>query len=179
MAVAVAMGVRSRNFESLRDFPSALDERSLVHRINVPVEKDKEVGGICRENFDKFGPALIFNRVGSYKTPLCVGTLGNRERYALALDIEPTTDAISAKWREAYAHPIKARTVLRSEASCKEVVIAASRRSGGRSLQRSPSATPTAAAAPIYRPYCSRSSASRTRWQARVERYAGHRPVNQ
>ena len=39
-------------------------------------------------------------------------------------------------------------------------------------------ATRTAAAAPIYRPRCSRSSASRTRWRARAERYAGRRPAS-
>ena len=33
--------------------------------------------------------------------------------------------------------------------------------------------------APTSPPSCSRSSASRTRWQARVEKYAGHRPANQ
>ena len=39
--------------------------------------------------------------------------------------------------------------------------------------------TRTAAAAPICRPRCSQSSASRTRWQARVEKCAGRLPVNQ
>jgi len=123
MPTATAKAVRRRTFESIRDNLAALDEKNLVRRIDVPVEKDQEVGGICRENFDKFGPALIFNRVGNYNTPLCVGTLGTRERYALALDIEPTTDAISSKWKQAYAHPIKAQSVPRSEAPCKEVVI--------------------------------------------------------
>ena len=104
------------SFNSLREFVAELEQKKLLHHIEVPVEKDWEVGGICRENFDREGPALLFNRVGKYRTPLLVGTLATRERYAMALGIEPTVQAIAAKWQQAYAHPIKAVTVPRSEA---------------------------------------------------------------
>lgn len=110
-------------YESLRDFLQELDRRRLLARIEVKVEKDWEVGAICRENFDREGPALLFNRVNDYKTPLLVGTLATRERYALALDIEPTVESISQKWREAYAKPIKPKVVERKDAPCKEVIV--------------------------------------------------------
>ena len=122
MATATATA-RKTNFNSLREFLTLLEERNLLHRITVPVEKDGEVGAICRENFDHEGPALLFEKVGQYRTPLLVGILATRERYALALGMEPTTQAISSKWRQAYAHPIKPRVVARSEAPCKEVVL--------------------------------------------------------
>src|SRR3990167_3200559 len=99
--------IRKSTYSSLRDFLADLEQSKQVHHITVPVEKDWEVGAICRENFDREGPALMFEKVGHYKTPLLVGTLATRERYAMALGIEPTTDAITAKWRQAYAHPIK------------------------------------------------------------------------
>ncbi len=108
---------------SLRDFIAVLEKKQLIHHIKVPVEKDWEVGAICRENFDRQGPALQFEKVGKYKTPLLVGTLATRERYALALGIEPVIEAISAKWRQAYSNPVKAKVIPRAEAPCKEVVL--------------------------------------------------------
>jgi UbiD family decarboxylase len=108
-------------FESLRDFVTELDRCGQLHRIPARVEKDWEVGAICRENFDREGPALLFQRVENHRTPLLVGTLATRERYALALGIPPTVEAVSEKWRKAYAHPIKPEVV--AKAPCKEVVL--------------------------------------------------------
>lgn len=122
MVTATALP-RKTTFNSLRDFLAVLEERNLVHRIPVPVEKDWEVGAICRENFDREGPALLFENVGQYRTPLLVGLLATRERYALAMGIEPRTEAIAHKWRQAYAQPIKPRLVSRNQAPCKEVVL--------------------------------------------------------
>lgn len=128
--VTATAAPRKTTFNSLRDFLAVLEERNLVHRITVPVEKDWEVGAICRENFDHEGPALLFESVGPYRTPVLVGLLATRERYALAMGIEPKatgsepkTEAITQKWRQAYAQPIKPRLVSRSEAPCKEVVL--------------------------------------------------------
>ena len=121
--VTATAALRKTTVNSLRDFLAVLEERNLVHRITVPVEKDWELGAICRENFDREGPALLFEKVGPYRTPVLVGLLATRERYALAMGIEPKTDAISKKWRQAYAQPIKPRVVSRSEAPCKEVVL--------------------------------------------------------
>ena len=123
MAIAIRGPPRAVGFENLRDFLVALEQRNLLQRIRVPVDKDWEVGAICRENLDRFGPALLFEKVGKYKTPLLVGTLSTREQYALALGVEPSNDAIGAKWAEAYAKPLRYRAVSRKEAPCKEVVI--------------------------------------------------------
>lgn len=123
MATAITEVESKTTFDSLREFLAALERKKLVQHIDVRVEKDKEVGGICRENFDKEGPAMLFTKVENYRTPLLVGTLATNERYALALGVEPTVDAIAAKWREAYAHPIKAVTIPRSAAPVKEVVL--------------------------------------------------------
>ena len=104
---------RKTHYNSLREFLAALEEKDLVHHIRVPVEKDWELGAVCRENFDREGPAVIFERVGHYRTPVLVGLLATRERYALALGVEPTTEAIGERWRRAYAHPVKPRIVVR------------------------------------------------------------------
>ena len=123
MATATPEVQSKTTFDSFREFLAALEEKKLLQHIDVPVEKDAEVGGICRENFDKEGPALLFQKVGNYKTPLCVGTLATRERYAMALGVPPTVQAIAAKWQQAYKHPVKSKVVSRNQALCKEVVI--------------------------------------------------------
>ena len=115
--------VKTSGFASLREYMAALEQRNLLKRVKVRVEKDGELGAVCRENFDREGPALLFEKVGDYKTPLLVGTLSTREQYALAMGVPPSTEAIAAKWREAYAKPIRRTVVSRAEAPCKEVVI--------------------------------------------------------
>lgn len=115
--------VKVAGFESLREYMAALEQRNLLKRVKVRVEKDGELGAVCRENFDRNGPALLFEKVGDYRTPLLVGTLATREQYALAMGVSPSTEAIAAKWRDAYAQPIRRRIVTRAEAPCKEVVI--------------------------------------------------------
>lgn len=100
---------------------SAIDQEGQLHTIRTRVEKDWEVGAICRENHDRNGPAVVFNQVDNHKTPLVVGVLGTRERYMMALEIEPSLEALSQKWKKAYKETIKPRTV--KDAPCKEVVL--------------------------------------------------------
>lgn len=108
-------------YDDLRSFIARLDEFRELHRITKRVEKDGELSAICRENFDRAGPALIFEAVGDYTTPLVTGVLGTNERYARALDIEPSIPAITEKWNQAYRHPIPPKEVARKDAPCKEV----------------------------------------------------------
>lgn len=108
-------------FNDLREFAAALEEGGDLHRIKVPVDREWEVGAICREVSDRYGPALIFERVGDFSTPLITGVLGTRDRYAKALGVHPNVSAIGSRWAQAYASPVPPREV--SEAPCKDVVI--------------------------------------------------------
>lgn len=106
-------------FYDLREYLNVLDSQGELQRIHVTVDPEWEVGVICRENFDRGGPALQFERIGSHKTPMVVGVLGTGRRYALALDCEPTFKAIHAKWQSAFREPIK--PVFVETGPCKEV----------------------------------------------------------
>ncbi len=106
-------------FSDLRSFLDCLKEKDEVHEINAQVDKTWEAGTICRENFDRDGPALIFNRIDNYRTPLVVGVLGSLQRYALALGVPPKTSAFVEVWRNAYDNPVKPIKV--HHAPCKEV----------------------------------------------------------
>ena len=106
-------------FYDLREYLAALQSYDEFHRIRVQVDPEWEVGTICRENFDRDGPALQFDCVGDHKTPLVVGVLGASRRYGLALGCEPNFKGIHGIWQKAYKNPIK--PVLRESGPCKEV----------------------------------------------------------
>jgi 4-hydroxy-3-polyprenylbenzoate decarboxylase len=108
------------SFADLRAFLAALEAEGEAHRIRVPVEREREVGAICREVLDRHGPALVFERLGEFSTPLVVGVLGTIRRYARALGVEPNLAAIAERWHEAYAQPLTPVEV--GSAPCKQVV---------------------------------------------------------
>jgi UbiD family decarboxylase len=98
-------------YNSLRQYITDLREDDLYAEVDVEVERDWEVGTVCRETFDRRGPALQFNAVGDYDTPLVVGVLDTYERYSKALDVEADFDAITEKWQDAYENPMKPEQV--------------------------------------------------------------------
>jgi UbiD family decarboxylase len=108
------------SFFDLREFLKRLDSLGELHRIETSVDPEWEVGAICRENFDRRGPALQFNRVGNHRTPLVVGVLGKSKLYGLALGVQPTLKEIYGKWQEALKNPIK--PILLETGPCKEVI---------------------------------------------------------
>jgi 2,5-furandicarboxylate decarboxylase 1 len=108
-------------FEDLRGFLGALEEDGDLQRIAVPVDREWEVGAICREVFDRQGPALVFERVGEFSTPLVVGIIATRRRYGRALGVGPEVGGIAERWHRAYAEPVAPVEV--SAAPCKEVIL--------------------------------------------------------
>lgn len=109
--------------EDLREFIKVLEERGLLRRLDREIDPSWELGAICRENYNRSGPALIFANVRGFKTPLVQGVLGSLDAYALALGCAPRLPEISAKWEQAYASPIKAEKVDPRQAPCKEVTM--------------------------------------------------------
>ena len=120
MAVRVSS---SKAYPHLRGFVERLEAEGELHRIRAQVDPEWEVGSICREVFDREGPALLFERVGDRKTPLLVGLLATKKRYSLALGAPPTIQGITEMWKRAYAQPFKPQLVRREEAPCKEVFV--------------------------------------------------------
>lgn len=110
-------------YDSLREFVTDLREEGLYAEVDARVEKEWEVGTICRETFDRRGPALQFNSVDDHDTSLVVGVLDTYERYSMALGVEESADAISQRWREAYDDPVAPERVSRSAAPVKENVV--------------------------------------------------------
>lgn len=82
------------------------------------MDKEWEVGTIAHENFRRFGPALLFEKIDNFRTPLLLGGFGTRKRYAMALGVEPASKAIFSRWGKAFKCPLKPRVVV--SASCQE-----------------------------------------------------------
>lgn len=108
-------------YNDLKSLLARFREEGELQEIEAGVDPDWEVGAICREVFDRQGPALIFKRVGQHRTPLVVGVFGTLRRYAMALDCPPSVPEIRARWERAYQAPIKPTLVSPLNAPCKQV----------------------------------------------------------
>jgi len=73
-------------FKDLREFLTALKRRGELHEIAAPVDKDEEIGVICSENSRVRGPALVFQNINGFRTPLITGVLGTEQRYPKFLE---------------------------------------------------------------------------------------------
>ena len=107
-------------FEDLRGFLDELAVRNRLAKVEAVVNPDVELGAVCRENFNRLGPALLFTNVKGFKTPVVVGVLGTREQYSIALGCEANLSEISKCWQRAYDNPIKAEEISEADAPCKQ-----------------------------------------------------------
>ena len=87
-------------FADLREYIAALEERELLCRVSATVDWDLEIGAIQRAMFDRYGPALYFESVRDSSFPIVSGLMATPERFALALECEPTVGAIIEHLRE-------------------------------------------------------------------------------
>ena len=104
-------------FADLREFLRCLEEQGELARVHVEVEKDHEIGAICRKVNDHAGPGLLFEKVRGYSVPLACNLLGTKKRFAMALG---TSDgALTEEWlRRTSLPPIN--PVLISRGACQE-----------------------------------------------------------
>lgn len=112
--------VRGMAYDSLREFVADLRAEGLYAEVDAPVDGEWEVGTVCRETFDRRGPALQFNAVDDFDTPLVVGVLDTYERYSMALGVEPAFDRITRTWHDAYEDPVPPTEVDATDALVKQ-----------------------------------------------------------
>ena len=110
-------------YRDLRDYLATLEAKGLLCHVTAEVDKDWEISAVTRRVFERYPqeqrPALMFDRIRGYTTPLVVGILGgSRQIYATAL--ETTVDDAVDKWQRGIRNPIP--PVLVDEAPCQEEV---------------------------------------------------------
>lgn len=106
------------NFRDLREFIAVLEHEEELVRIKKPVDRKHEIAAYIRKTSDSKGPALLFERVKGYRSPVIGGIFATRRRALLALGIKD--GQFFDRFREALDHPTPTRRV--SSGPCKDVI---------------------------------------------------------
>ncbi|MCL5290373.1 MAG: phenylphosphate carboxylase subunit beta [Firmicutes bacterium] len=93
------------SFTSLRDFIELLKEGGEMKSIKAEVDWNLELSHIAKKNEEKGGPALLFENVKGYKTPVLTSVFSNTRRLAMAFGMPPksTIFEMAKKWIEVTA----------------------------------------------------------------------------
>ncbi|MCH8184683.1 MAG: menaquinone biosynthesis decarboxylase [Chloroflexi bacterium] len=75
-------------FRDLRGFIAFLDEKGQLLRIKSSVSRDLEITEIADRTVKSGGPALLFENVSGYETPIAINLFGTHQRMAWALGVE-------------------------------------------------------------------------------------------
>src|SRR6201982_459871 len=119
-----------RTYADLREHLDLLGHAGLVHRIDVPINKDTEMRPLVRWQFrggiaERDRKAFLFTNVvdskgRKYDIPVLVGGLAaNREVYRIG--IGSPFEEIDERWVRAINSPVAPRVV--EDAPCQEIVI--------------------------------------------------------
>ncbi|MBS4025946.1 MAG: phenylphosphate carboxylase subunit beta [Clostridia bacterium] len=73
----------------LRDFIARCDEEGELKRITAEVDWDLEISHISKVNEEGGGPALLFENVKGYTTPVLTGAFGTAKRLSIAMGMTP------------------------------------------------------------------------------------------
>jgi 4-hydroxy-3-polyprenylbenzoate decarboxylase len=112
-------------FGDLREFIAALDTSGHLVRIKREVDWDMEVGAVSRRVFERFGPAILFEKIKDYAAGYRVlnGPVATWNRVAIALGLPPETPL-----RQLYAayeerHEKRLKPLIVHSALCQENVM--------------------------------------------------------
>ncbi len=81
-------------FKDLREFISFLERKDALRRIRTPVSCELEITEITDRVIKSGGPALLFENVEGYETPVAINLFGSHQRMAWALGVEQLDDAV-------------------------------------------------------------------------------------
>ena len=105
----------------LRSFIKRLDQEGELVRVKAEVDWKYELGAIARKVFGPPpGPALLFENVKDYDTPVFVGGLHTIRRLAIALELNPDIDEVSLlkEYVSRLDHPLE--PVMVKDGPCQE-----------------------------------------------------------
>ena len=73
----------------LRDYISLCEKAGQLKRIKAEVDWELEISHICKIVEEKSGPALLFENVKGYSSPVLTGAFGTTQRLAMILGKDP------------------------------------------------------------------------------------------
>lgn len=78
----------------LRDYIKKCEEEGELKRIKAEVDWDLEISHIAKLVEEKSGPALLFENVKGYKSPVLTGAFGTTKRLAIILGRSPNLSMV-------------------------------------------------------------------------------------
>ena len=82
------------NFKDLREFVAYLEGRGQLHRVSAPVSCELEMTEIAARMIKSGGPALLFENVAGYDTPVLMNIFCSDRRMAWALGVEKVDELV-------------------------------------------------------------------------------------
>ena len=83
------------NYKDLREFVSFLEERGQLHRVRAPVSCELEMTEIADRMVKSGGPALLFEDVVGYDTPVLMNIFCSDQRMAWALGVDSVDELVA------------------------------------------------------------------------------------
>ena len=111
--------------KDMRDFVSQGEEMGIVKRIKAEVDWNLELSHIAKLNEEKCGPALLFENVKGYDTPIITSVCTTAERLAVIMGLprETPLTGIMQRWVDVADNAIKPNEVDKSQAPCKQNIL--------------------------------------------------------
>jgi 4-hydroxy-3-polyprenylbenzoate decarboxylase len=106
--------------KSMRDFIEVCEKDEQIHRIKAEVDWNLELSHIAKLNEEKSGPALLFENVKGYKTPVITSVCTTTDRLAIIMGMPKGTTLVDLmrRWVEVGANRVPPKWV--DKAPCKE-----------------------------------------------------------
>ncbi|MGD9139773.1 MAG: UbiD family decarboxylase, partial [Desulfobacterales bacterium] len=111
--------------KDMRDFVVRGEETGLCQRITAEVDWNLELSHIAKLNEEQSGPALLFENVKDYDTPVItsVCTTTNRLALIMGLPLESSLVDLYVEWAKLGENLIPPKEVASSAAPCKENIL--------------------------------------------------------
>jgi 4-hydroxy-3-polyprenylbenzoate decarboxylase len=104
----------------LRDYIAKCEQEGELHRIKAEVDWNLELSHIAKLNEEKKGPALLFENVKGYKTPVITSTCTTTERLSIIMGMPKQTSLVELMREWVNKGKKKIPPKMLSDGPCKE-----------------------------------------------------------
>jgi 4-hydroxy-3-polyprenylbenzoate decarboxylase len=111
--------------KDLRDFIAICEPEGLVHRVKAEVDWNLELSHVAKLNEEKLGPALLFENVKGYTSPVMTSVCTTTQRLAVLMRMPRETSLVGLmeQWVKVGDKLIPPVWVERDQAPCKENIM--------------------------------------------------------
>ena len=111
--------------KDLRDFIAICEPEGLVHRVKAEVDWNLELSHVAKLNEEKLGPALLFENVKGYTSPVMTSVCTTTQRLAVLMRMPKETSLVGLmeQWVKVGDNLIPPVWVDRDQAPCKENIM--------------------------------------------------------